>query len=102
LLGRPAREPRNGRRRIAIANRTERGVFYWLGKLSAFAAIVGIMMLAIRALVLYGYFSVNTDDVGPGTPHDLAAYSKTVPAVTRIYAADGTLLGEFAREWREF
>ena len=25
-----------------------------------------------------------------------------MPAVSRIYAADGTLLGEFAREWREF
>src|SRR4029079_14406011 len=33
---------------------------------------------------------------------DLRAYPHAVPAVSRIYAADGTLLGEFAREWREF
>src|SRR5690606_14429503 len=50
---------------------------------------------------IYSYFSVRTDEVGPGTKDDLAAYAGHVPAVSRIYAADGTLLGEFAKEWRE-
>jgi penicillin-binding protein 1A len=90
------------RRRVAIANRADGGIAYWVGKLYGFAALVGLAAASLFAFILYSYFSVRTDEVGPGTPHDLAAYSKTVPAVTRMYAADGTLLGEFAREWREF
>ncbi|HEY5925873.1 MAG TPA: transglycosylase domain-containing protein [Kofleriaceae bacterium] len=103
LAGRPdgARE-KNGRRRVMIVNRADGGFVYWLGKATGFATIVFVTMLGVRFLSLYSDFSLRTDEVGPGTPHDLSAYSKTVPAVTRIYAADGTLLGEFAREWREF
>src|SRR4051794_3172942 len=48
-------------------------------------------------MILYGYFSLRTPAM-----RDLRAYPHAVPAVSRIYAADGTLLGEFAREWREF
>src|SRR5262249_12898389 len=29
------------------------------------------------------------------------AYAKIAPATTRVYAGDGSLLGEFAEEWRE-
>ena len=87
---------------MAVANRADGGIAYWIGKLYGFAALIGVVAAGVFAFCLYTYFSVRTDDVGPGTKHDLAAYSKTVPAVTRIYAADGTLLGEFAREWREF
>jgi len=94
--------PIHERRRVAIENRADGGIAYWVGKLYGFAALVGIAVASLFGFFIYSYFSVRTDDVGPGTPHDLAAYSKTVPAVSRIYAADGTLLGEFAREWREF
>jgi penicillin-binding protein 1A len=90
------------RRRVAIANRADGGIAYWVGKLYGFAALVGLTVIALFCFIIYSYFSVRTDEVGPGTPHDLSAYTKTVPAVTRIYAADGTMLGEFAREWREF
>ena len=94
--------PIHDRRRVAIANRADGGLAYWLGKLYGFAALVGVAALALAAFCLYSYFSVRTDDVGPGTKHDLAVYEKHVPSVSRIYAADGTLLGEFAKEWREF
>jgi penicillin-binding protein 1A len=90
------------RQRVAIANRADGGIAYWVGKLYGFAALVALAATGLFCVILYSYFSLRTDDVGPGTEHDLSNYSKNVPAVTRIYAADGTLLGEFAREWREF
>src|ERR1041385_6243787 len=91
-----------GKLRVAVANRADGGVIYWVAKLYGFAALVGIAGLVMSGVCLYGYFSARTDEVGPGTQHDLAAYAHHVPAVSRIYAADGTLLGEFASEWREF
>lgn len=94
--------PIHERPRVAIANRADGGIAYWLGKLYGFAALVGLAALAVTGFWIYSYFSVRTDDVGPGTKHDLSAYAGHVPAVSRIYAADGTLLGEFAKEWREF
>jgi penicillin-binding protein 1A len=94
--------PIHDRRRVAIANRADGGIVYWVGKLYGFAALVVVAAAALLAFFLYSYFSVRTDDVGPGSKHDLSAYAGHVPAVSRIYAADGTLLGEFAREWREF
>lgn len=93
--------PSLDRPRVAIANRADGGIPYWLGKLYGFAALVGLAVAGVFGIALYSHFSLLTDEVGPGTPHDLSAYADTVPAVSRIYAADGTLLGEFAREWRE-
>jgi penicillin-binding protein 1A len=93
--------PSLDRPRVAIANRADGGIPYWLGKLYGFATLVGLAVAGVFGIALYSHFSLLTDEVGPGTPHDLSAYADTVPAVSRIYAADGTLLGEFAREWRE-
>ncbi len=90
-------DPAEPRERVAIANRADGGIAYWLGKLYGFAVLFGVMIVALASSVLYSYFSLNT----PPT-RDLRAYPHAVPAVSRIYAADGTLLGEFAREWREF
>jgi penicillin-binding protein 1A len=88
---------RDGRYRVQIANRADGGVLYWIGKLYGFVMLVGIAASMVFAVILYGYFSLRT----PPTPN-FAAYVGHVPAVSRIYAADGTLLGEFAKEWREF
>ncbi len=94
MLELAAPEPRA---RVAIENRADGGLAYWLGKLFGFATLVGLALGALGAALLYAYFSVNT----PPT-RDLRAYPHAVPSVSRIYAADGTLLGEFAKEWREF
>jgi penicillin-binding protein 1A len=85
------------RLRVAIANRADGGYAYWLGKLYGFAALVGLVVACFVCSILYSYFSLRT----PPT-RDLRAYPHAVPSVTRIYAADGTVLGEFAKEWREF
>ena len=94
MLEVPAPEQRP---RVAVANRADGGIWYWLGKLYGFAALVGLVIGALACTILYSYFSLRTPPM-----KDLRTYSNVVPAVSRIYAADGTLLGEFAREWREF
>ncbi len=92
-----ATDPKFSRARVAIANPADGSVVYWVGKLYGFAILVTVTAIVLLGCILYGYFSLRT----PKTP-DLAAYVGQVPAVSRIYAADGTLLGEFAQEWREF
>ncbi len=83
--------------RVHIANRADGGIAYWVGKLYGFAVLVGLAVLALTGAITYSYFSLRTPAL-----RDLRAYPRAVPAVSRIYAADGTLIGEFAREWREF
>ncbi|MFH0902236.1 MAG: transglycosylase domain-containing protein [Pseudomonadota bacterium] len=79
-----------------MANPADGGLLHWLVKLYSFAALV-LVALAVSAVVgAYGYFSRNA----PPTP-DLTSYGKTVPTVSRIHAADGTVLAELADEWRE-
>lgn len=85
------------KRRVEVANRADGGTLYWVGKLYGFAALIVVVAVALAGTILYSYFSLRT----PPT-RDLAAYPHAVPSVSRIYAADGTLLGEFAKEWREF
>src|SRR6188508_1106501 len=91
-----------GKPRVVIANRADGGTAYWVAKLYGFAALVIAVAIGLTCFFLYSYFSERTDEVGPGTNHDLATYAHHVPSVSHIYAADGTLLGEFASEWREF
>ena len=92
----PAVSPPGDRPRVAVVNRADGGILYWIGKLYGFAVLVIVASLMLSALCVYGYFSLNA----PPVP-DLRRYAKVAPAVTRMYAADGTLLGEFAKEWRE-
>ncbi len=98
-------EPRRGdapapppgeRDRVTVANRADGGLLFWLGRLYGFAGLVLIAAGVLTGLLIYRYFSVTT----PAAP-DLRAYVASAPGVTRLFAADGTKLGEFAREWRE-
>jgi len=84
------------RARVAIANRRDGGVAYWLLRLYGFAVFVIVAGAVLAALGVYSYFSLNA----PAVP-DLRSYAQVAPAVSRVYAADGTKLGEFAKEWRE-
>lgn len=85
------------RPQVVIANRADGSVFYWLAKLYGFALLAGFATVALTGVLLYAYFSACTPPM-----RDLRAYPHAVPSVTRLYAADGTVLGEFAKEWREF
>jgi penicillin-binding protein 1A len=84
------------RARVAVANRSDGGIVFWLARLYGFAVLALITGVAFSALLIYSYFSLHA----PAVP-DLRAYARVAPAVSRMYAADGTMLGEFAREWRE-
>jgi penicillin-binding protein 1A len=84
------------RARVAIANRRECGVVFWLIRLYAFAGLVLVAGVVFSALAVYSYFSLHA----PTVP-DLRIYAQVTPAVSRMYASDGTMLGEFAKEWRE-
>ena len=84
------------RARVAIANRSDGGVLFWVGRLYGFVALVGLTLWALSALAGYGYFARST-----AAAPDWRTYANVAPGVTRIYAADATLLGEFADEWRE-
>jgi penicillin-binding protein 1A len=85
-----------GRSRAVIANPADGGILYWVGKLYGFAVLVVLAALGVIGVSTYGYFAAEAPP-----PPDLSQYARVVPAVTRIYAGDGTLLGEFASEWRE-
>jgi penicillin-binding protein 1A len=82
--------------RVVVMNRADGGVLYWIGKLYGFAALVTIAVSAFTCFLVYSYFSLKA----PPVP-DLSRYSTIAPAISRMYAADGTMLGEFANEWRE-
>jgi penicillin-binding protein 1A len=82
--------------RVIIANRADGGYLYWLGKMFGFAGLVIMSLLALTGVIVYSHFSLNA----PPVPN-LERYANIAPGVTRMYAADGTLLGEFAKEWRE-
>ncbi len=84
------------RPRVAVANRADGGLPYWLGKLYGFAALCAVLSAALVALLVYRHFTITT----PSAP-DLRRYAAITPGVTTIHAADGTLLGRFASEWRE-
>jgi penicillin-binding protein 1A len=85
-----------GRPRIKVANPSDGEVFHWLIKLYAFAAIcLGAAILGV-GIGVYGYFAQTTAE----TPN-LSRYATLAPGVTRVLAADGSVLGEFAAERRE-
>ncbi|HEX7836432.1 MAG TPA: transglycosylase domain-containing protein, partial [Kofleriaceae bacterium] len=86
----------SARARVVIANRRDGGLVFWLVRLYGFGLLVLVAGVLLSALLAYSYFSLNA----PAVP-DLHRYARVVPAVSRMYAADGTKLGEFAREWRE-
>jgi penicillin-binding protein 1A len=92
----PPRRAAGPRTRVHVGNRADGGIFYWLGKLYAFAAAVCAVGFLLSVVCTYRYFA----SAAPPAP-DLRTYAAVAPAVSRIYAADGTLLGEFAREFRE-
>jgi penicillin-binding protein 1A len=81
---------------VVVANRGDGGIGYWILRLYGFAALVVMAMIGFGGVVVFSYFSATA----PAAP-DFRTYSKVAPAVSRIYAADGTVLGEFAKEWRE-
>ncbi|HWU87816.1 MAG TPA: transglycosylase domain-containing protein, partial [Kofleriaceae bacterium] len=84
------------RPRVVVANRGGGGILYWLGRLYGFAALALVATLGVAGVAVYSYFSLHA----PAVP-DLERYAHVTPGVSRIYAADGTVIGQYAKEWRQ-
>jgi penicillin-binding protein 1A len=84
------------RNKVDIANPGDGGVVYWTFKLFGFVFLVLCALVVVAGALVYRYFA----DQAP-QPVDLAVYAGEVPTVSRMYAADGTSMGELAEEWRE-
>ena len=80
---------------MKVGNPADGGVAYWLLKMYGFAIAVILAAIVAGAVGTGRYLASKA----PPAP-DFRKYAKVAPAVTRMYAADGTLLGEFAKEWR--
>jgi penicillin-binding protein 1A len=92
----PVAAPSGPRQRVRVMNRRGGGVLSWLTRLYAFMVLVLIVLILIAGFGVYSYFSINA----PAVP-DLERYAHIAPGVSRIYAADGTIIGQFAKEWRQ-
>ncbi len=88
--------PEEQRNRIVIGNRFDGGVLRWVAMLYLFVALVGLCGLGVLSVGLYRHYALMLKPVP-----NLATYRSAAPGVSKIVAADGTILGEFAQEWRE-
>lgn len=89
--------PARDRPRVWVVNPARAGLLGWLFRYVAFA-IVGLVWLAVlTGIGTYRYFAADLPDVS-----EIESYSSLAPGVTRIYASDGAMLAEVAREHRAY
>lgn len=83
--------------RIWVVNPARAGLLGWLFRYVAFT-LVGLAWLAVLVGIgAYRYFASDLPDVSA-----IERYSSLAPGVTRIYASDGAMLAEVAREHRAY
>src|SRR5262249_1405637 len=96
LEWRPMSSAPPGSPTIKVANPSDGGFWYWLGKFYAFGAICVAGALFVVGGFTYLYFARTL----PNLP-DLATYHQTAATTTIIRAWDGTPLAELANQRRE-
>ncbi len=83
--------------RVWVTNPARAGFFGWLFRYYVFAfLLIGVAILAF-GLSLYRSYDRELPELD-----GVVAYQTTAPGVTRIFAADGTMLAELAREYRAY
>ncbi len=83
--------------RVWVVNPARAGWLGWLLRYYVFA-ILGLAVVAVGAAVLtYRRLAEDLPDLNA-----IESYASSAPGVTRIYAADGSLLAELAREHRAY
>lgn len=93
----PAAAPPGAPPRVWVTNPARAGLLGWLFRYVVFA-IVGLgWALVIAGVAAYRHFSSDLPDV-----EMIERYSALAPGVTRIYANDGAMLAEVAREHRAY
>ena len=83
--------------RVWVTNPARAGLFGWLFRYLALTLILAGIALALLGRAAYRYFAVGLPELA-----SVSAYEELAPGVTRIYAADGALLAELAREHRSY
>lgn len=81
--------------RVVVRNPSDGGLLFWLARLYAFGALVALTGVVVAAIV--AAWIVRGDAALP----DWRNFQADEASISRLLAADGTLLGEFADEYRE-
>lgn len=82
---------------MLVTNPRRAGFFCWLVRYSVFASLVLALGIVVFAIGLYRSLAADV----PPVEH-VERYHTTAPGVTRIYARNGALLAELAREHRAY
>jgi len=91
------RRPSRNQPRIWVTNPARNHVLLWLLRYYLFA--LGVTLVALVVGGVWAYRQVALDLPDPGS---IEEYASSAPGVTHIYAEDGTLLAELAREHRAY
>lgn len=82
--------------RVEVRNASDGGVVYWLLKFYVFGLLALLGLCGLGGAATYVYFAATL----PALP-DLARYRLEAAETTTVRAWDGTLLGSFAKEYRD-
>jgi len=85
------------RSRVWVTNPARAGLIGWLFRYGAIVLVLALVGLGLAGRAAYGYFAEDLPNL-----NTVSAYRDSAPGVTRIHAADGTLLAELAREHRSY
>ena len=83
--------------RVWVTNPARAGLFGWLFRYALFTVVVLVLGLGLIGRAAYRSFASELPQLD-----EVGAYEDLAPGVTRIYAADGSLLAELAREHRAY
>jgi penicillin-binding protein 1A len=85
------------RARVWVTNPSRAGLLGWLFRYLLLVALILLLAVVWTGRAAYRYFASELPDL-----EQVSAYRDLAPGVTRIHAADGTLLAELAREHRAY
>jgi penicillin-binding protein 1A len=80
-----------------VTNPERAGLLGWLFRYGSVLVLLALVAAGLGGRAAYRYFASDLPELGTVT-----AYREQAPGVTRIHAADGTLLAELAREHRSY
>jgi penicillin-binding protein 1A len=80
-----------------VTNPARAGLIGWLFRYAALVVFITLIAVGLGGRAAYRYFAAELPDL-----QAVSSYRELAPGVTRIHAADGTLLAELAREHRSY
>jgi penicillin-binding protein 1A len=86
-----------GVRRVWVTNRARGGLVGWLLRWYAFAAILLLLGVGLSGIATYRYFASELPPLS-----NIERYDTLAPGVTRIFAGNGAMIAELAREHRAY